>query len=54
MSEEADRMMVLLQELAELKKADESGRSSSSAKKRRSEISREMKLLALEAKRTQE
>jgi hypothetical protein len=50
MSEESDRMMVLLQELAALKTADESERNSPAAQKRRREISREMKQLALQKK----
>jgi hypothetical protein len=48
MSEESDRMMVLLQELAALKMGDDNERNSPAAKKRRREISREMKQLALQ------
>lgn len=54
MSEESNRMMILLQELAELRKADESERNSISAKRRRREISQEMKLLASQSKKAQE
>jgi hypothetical protein len=50
MSEESDRMMVLLQELEALKKADENGINSLITKKRRKEISREMKELAVQKK----
>lgn len=54
MSEESDRMMVLLQELEAQKKADENGEKSLITKKRRKEISREMKQLALQKKNAQE
>lgn len=54
MSEQSDRMMVLLQELQATKKADENGEKSPITKKRRREISREMKQLALQKKNTQE
>jgi hypothetical protein len=53
MSEQSDRMMVLLQELEALKKADENGEKSLITKKRRKEISREMKQLALQKKNAQ-
>jgi hypothetical protein len=49
MSEESDRMMVLLQELAALKKAQGKGRGVIS-RKRRKEISQEMKQLASRSK----
>lgn len=54
MSEESDRMMVLLQELEAQKKADENGEKRLITKKRRKEISREMKQLALQKKNAQE
>ena len=54
MSEESDRMMVLLQELEAQKKANENGEKSPITKKRRKEISREMKQLALQKKNAQE
>jgi hypothetical protein len=54
MSEESDRMMVLLKELGALKKAEENGEQSLISKKRRKEISREMKQLALQKKNAQE
>jgi hypothetical protein len=50
MSEESDRMMVLLQELATLKKEEGSGKEGLITKKRRTEISQEMKQLAAEQK----
>lgn len=53
MSEESDRMMVLLQELEALKKADENDEKSLITKKRRDEISREMKQLAVQKKNAQ-
>jgi hypothetical protein len=46
MSEESDRMMVLLQELAAQKRENGNGRNSLVSKKRRREISQEMKQLA--------
>ena len=54
MSEESDRMMVLLQELAALKTVDENERSSPSTKQRRLEISREMKQLASQKEKAQQ
>ena len=53
MSEESDRMMVLLQELEASKKAAENGEKSLITKKRRGEISREMKQLAVQKKNAQ-
>ena len=50
MSEESDRMVVLLQELAVLKKAVGSGKDKLITKKRRREISDEMKRLASQAR----
>jgi len=47
MSEESDRMMVLLQELAALKRG-EGPQDKRAARKRRREISKEMKQLAAE------
>ena len=49
MSEESDRMMVLLQELTALKRAGKSEEQLIS-KKRRKEITKEMKQLALQKK----
>jgi len=54
MSEESDRMMVLLQELEAQKKADENGDKRLITKKRRKEIRREMKQLALQKKGAQQ
>lgn len=54
MSEQSDRMMMLLQELEAQKKADENDEKNLITKKRRKEISREMKQLALEKKNAQE
>lgn len=54
MSEQSDRMMLLLQELQAQKKADEKGEKNLITKKRRKEISREMKRLALEKKNAQD
>jgi hypothetical protein len=50
MSEESERMMILLQELAALKEADKQEGNSVDTTKRRTEISREMKQLALQKK----
>jgi hypothetical protein len=54
MSEESDRMMILLQELAALKTVDDNERNSPAAKRRRREISREMKQLALQKENTRQ
>ena len=54
MSEESDQMMCLLQELAAIKKADENGETSLASKKRRREISHEIKQLGLQQQETQE
>ncbi|HVN20649.1 MAG TPA: hypothetical protein VMU05_17820 [Dongiaceae bacterium] len=50
MSEESDRMMVLLQELAALKKSEEDGKNGIISRKRRREITQEMKQLASQRK----
>ncbi len=54
MSEESDRMIILLQELVALKKATGKGTNALSNKKRRREISQEMKKLAAEKRSAQE
>lgn len=54
MSEQSDRMMVLLHELKALKKREENGEESFITKQRRKEINREMKQLALQKKNAQE
>ena len=53
MSEESDRMMVLLQELAALKQEEGDGKKSVISKQRRSEIRKEMKQLASDRKNAQ-
>ena len=53
MSQESDRMMVLLQELATLKKTHR-GRDNVTVKKRRREIGKEIKQLAAEKQRANE
>jgi hypothetical protein len=50
MSEESDRMMVLLQELAVLKKGTGTRRTGPMTRKRRKEIGQEMKRLARQKK----
>ena len=50
MSEESDRTMVLLKELVVQKKATENGEKNPLSKKRRREISRELKDLASQKK----
>lgn len=54
MSEQSDRMIFLLQELAAIKKADENGETSVVSKKRRKEIRNEIKQLGLQKQETQE
>ena len=54
MSEESDRMMVLLQELAALKKTTGKGMNALSNRKRRREIGQEIKKLAAEKRSAQE
>jgi hypothetical protein len=51
MSEKSDRMLTLMQELAALKEAGDAGtRVDATLRKRRKEISREMKQLAADKK----
>lgn len=52
MSEESDRMMALLEELAVLKNAKTGEISSAAARKRRKEIKREMKDIAAQKENT--
>jgi hypothetical protein len=54
MSEESDRMMVLLQELAVLERGDGNGGERHISEKRRKEISQEMKRLASRAKKAEQ
>lgn len=54
MTEESDRMLVLLQELAAMKDAQKARRNTAPYRKRSKEIKNEMKQLAVQKKRADE